>query len=108
MILNAYCIYDLKACVYHPPFYFHTDAAAARALSDTVNDSSTNISRHPADYVLYRVGTFDDASGRLEPLSPRHHVADANAFVQLAPVPLFPDQKVGIVSTTNTKANGAL
>jgi hypothetical protein len=103
MILNAYSIYDLKACLYHPPFYMHTDAAASRALSDTVNDASTNISRHPADYVLYCVGTFNDASGSLEPISPRRHVADAASFVRLQSQPLFDFPQAAAAATSGGK-----
>lgn len=85
MMLNAYSIYDLKALMFFPPFYLSTDGAAARAFSDTVNDPSTSISRHPSDYVLYCVGTFNDANGTLEPISPRRHIADAASFVRIQP-----------------------
>lgn len=85
MMLNAYSIYDVKALQWHPPFYVSTDAAAARLLADVVHDPNTLIGRHPTDHVLYCVGTFNDASGELQPISPRRHVADAAAFVPLPP-----------------------
>lgn len=89
MILNAYSIFDNKALVYHAPFFAHTDGSAARMISDTVNDPGTNLSRHPADYVLYRVGQFDDSSGAIVTQDPRIHVVDAIALVRTeAPLPL--------------------
>lgn len=95
MILNAYSIFDHKALQYFAPFFVSTDAAAARAFGDLVNDANTNISRHPTDYVLYCVGTFLDSSGRLEPISPIRHVADGAAFVRVTPdpLPLFEEAK---------------
>lgn len=85
MLLNAYSIYDRKALQYHPPFYASTDGAAARSLSDLVQDPNTTIGRHPSDYVLYAVGTYDDQKGVLAPLSPLRHVVDAAAFVKIQP-----------------------
>lgn len=81
MQLNAYSIYDRKALQYHPPFFTSTDGQAARSLSDLVQDNNTTIGRHPGDYVLYCIGTYDDAKGLMAPLSPVRHVVDAVAFV---------------------------
>lgn len=81
MKLLAYCIYDRKAVIFHAPFFSHSDGAAARSFGDVSNDKSTSIGRHPADYVLYRIGAFDDASGQL--LSEHHvHIVDAVALVE--------------------------
>lgn len=81
MKLHAYCVYDRKALVYNAPFFAVSDGSAARSFSDLANDKSTTVGRHPNDYVLFRVGSFDDASGQL--LSDTAvHIADANAFVQ--------------------------
>lgn len=85
MILRAYSIFDTKALQYHPPFYSSTDGAAVRSLSDLANDPNTNIGRHPADYVLYCVGTWDDNKGDFAPVSPLMHVMDAVALVKLTP-----------------------
>lgn len=88
MIYNAYSIFDNKALLFHPPFFQPTDGAATRMLADLVGDQNTSIGRHPGDYVLYRVGTYDDARGVLTPLDPRAHVMDAIALVSVT-VPLF-------------------
>lgn len=82
MILNAYSIYDRKALAYHSPFYQTTDGAAVRTFSDLVQDNNTQVGRHPADFVLYCVGSYDDAKGELTPLAPLRHVIDATALVR--------------------------
>lgn len=83
MILNAYAIYDRKGLVYHPPFYASQDGQAVRSLQDLVADPNTTIGRHPADYVLYRVGGYDDQSGQLLPASVLEHIIDASALVRV-------------------------
>lgn len=89
MILRAYSIFDHKALQYHPPFFASTDGAAVRSLQDLVNDQNTTIGRHPSDYTLYCIGTYDDSNGGLSPAAPLLHVMDAVALVKLTPAPLF-------------------
>lgn len=84
MKLYAYCVYDRKALVYNAPFFAVADGSAARSFADLANDLSTTIGRHPMDYVLFRVGSFDDTSGVL--LSDTAvHIADAHALVTPKP-----------------------
>lgn len=91
MLLNAYSIFDTKALIFHAPFFFAQDGQAVRALSDLVADTNTQIGRHPADFVLYRVGDWDDQSGQLGGDRTRVHVVDAISLVprNLAEQPLF-------------------
>lgn len=89
MIYRVYSIFDRKALIYHPPFFQPTDGAATRLVRDLANDVQTQIGRHPGDYVLYRVGTYDDSNGGLYPIDPRDHVVDVIALVD-RPADLFP------------------
>lgn len=102
MLLQAYSIYDRKALQYYPPFFASTDPAAVRMLSDLVNDTNSNVGRHPGDYVLYGVGTYSDQSGSLEPCVPLRHIMDAQALVPIQP-PLFG----GSFSETKPAVNAA-
>lgn len=92
MIIHCYCIFDRKALSYHPPYYAPTDGAAVRTLADAVADANNMLGRHPNDYVLYCVGSFDDSKGSMEPASPLRHVIDAIALVRAiqSEIP-FPD-----------------
>lgn len=74
MIINVYSIYDLKACVYGTPYFILNDQVAIRMFSDLVNDERSNVYRHPEDYVLYVVGSFDDSSGEIMKCVIRHVV----------------------------------
>lgn len=85
MKLNAYTLFDTKSLQYHSPFFTHTDGAAVRMLQDLVGDTNTNVGRHPADYVLYCCGTYEDSNAQLYPEQPLRHVMDAIALVTLKP-----------------------
>lgn len=91
MIMRCYSVYDRKALVYNPPFYAPTDGAAIRIVSDAANDQN-QLGRHPHDYVLFCVGTYDDQLGRLEPVVPLAHIIDVGALVTNQP-PLPFDRK---------------
>lgn len=85
MITNAYSIFDNKALVFNVPWFQPTHGAATRILSDLANDVGTNIGRHPGDYSLFRIGSYDDAKGIMQPITPLEHVIDAIALVKLTP-----------------------
>lgn len=66
MILRIFSVYDIKAEVFSPPFFMSTAGEAIRAFKDLVNDPNTTIGRHPEDYRLMALGTFDNGSGNIE------------------------------------------
>jgi len=65
MISTFYSVKDLKVGVYLPAFCLQNDISAVRAFGYSVRDKTvqTNLSLYPADFELYKVGTFDDQSG---------------------------------------------
>ncbi|AXH77037.1 MAG: nonstructural protein [Microviridae sp.] len=85
MIIRAYSIFDVKGSVFHTPWFQHTDALAMRTLHDLVNDPSTTIGRHPADFRLYFIGTYDDQLGLMMPVTPLAHVCEAVSLTVNAP-----------------------
>lgn len=60
MKTRVFSIFDAKAAVFGVPFFVHNDAMAVRLFSDLVNDPKSMVARHPEDYSLYFVGTFED------------------------------------------------
>lgn len=86
MILNAYSIYDIKAQVYSPPFYAVTHGAACRIVQDSL-DINSALARHPADFIVYQVGTFADDTGSFAKLEPREHVRDVISLVPAVTTP---------------------
>ncbi len=60
---RMFCVHDVKAKAYMQPWFLHQDGMATRAFADCVNDPEHNFGRHPADYTLFFIGVFDDATG---------------------------------------------
>lgn len=73
MKLNVYSVFDAKLACFGRPWYEMTDASAIRVFTDAVNDGS-NVQnqwhRHPEDFSLFVIGTFEDSNGMLKPSTP--------------------------------------
>lgn len=64
---NLYSIYDSKVEGYMQPFFLPNDQVAMRAFSDLVNEDNHDLNRHPEDYTLFNLATFDPTSGTVTP-----------------------------------------
>lgn len=56
-------IFDVKIGAYARPVAVPADGAAIRSFQDAVNDKSTEYNKHPEDYSIFNIGTYDDVSG---------------------------------------------
>lgn len=70
MQMTIYAIRDSKTEMYNRPFYAVAEGEAVRNFTDLVNDPTTTPGRHPADFALYRIGSYDDVSALIEGHSP--------------------------------------
>lgn len=68
-IVKVYSVRDAKLEAFMPPFYFPTNGMALRAFMDTVGDESSALAKHPSDFTLYELGSFDDSTGVFSMLS---------------------------------------
>lgn len=59
----VYSIFDKVGQVYHNPWIECSDATAARAFKIACADTGSLYGTCPGDFVLYRVGMFNDVSG---------------------------------------------
>lgn len=84
MIQKIYTIFDAKAHAYLPPFYMQNEKVAIRAFKDAVDDPKSNFYRHPEDYTLHCIGTFDDETAQLDTSIP-FLVASANQVSEVQP-----------------------
>lgn len=60
-----FSLFDERTGVYNVPFPAFTTADAERTIGRMVTNPQTEIFRDAADYNLYRVGTFDQATGMM-------------------------------------------
>lgn len=63
MIHKIYSIFDSKAEAYSLPFYYQHEGQALRTFGDWVNDPNTPYGKHPEDYTMFEIGTYDENNG---------------------------------------------
>jgi len=64
-MFKVYSIYDQKLQEFGQLAVSRNDEAMRRAVLDGVRGSNSMIEKYPSDYVLYRVGEFDQGTGFL-------------------------------------------
>lgn len=65
---NVYCIFDSKAEAYMTPWFVDKDGQALREFEDAIRDPQSPFNKHPEDYTLFKIGTFDQWKGKLSSL----------------------------------------
>lgn len=63
MIHSVFSVHDAKADAFLPPFILPKTEMAQRVFSDCVNSPDHQFGKHPEDYTLFHLGTFDDENG---------------------------------------------
>lgn len=62
MKLFVFSMYDTKTEIYGVPHFMKSQGEALRAVMDMLLEDNL-ISRHPEDFILFQLGTFDDSDG---------------------------------------------
>ena len=83
-------VLDVKAKAFLQPFFVPNVSMAVRSFGDAVLNPDSGIAKHPEDYNLYKLGTFDDNSGRLDSVSTPEFLSKAVDFVPGAVTPSVP------------------
>lgn len=67
---RIFAVYDVKAYAYLPPFFMPEKGMAARVFSDCVESESHQFGKHPEDYTLFFIGSFDDETAEIVSITP--------------------------------------
>lgn len=70
MITSVFTVHDSKAACFCTPYNSENNNTAIRDFSYAANDPTTPIGRHPSDYTLFCIGSFDNQTGQLTPIEP--------------------------------------
>ncbi len=68
--MNLYRVYDTKAEAYQAPIPMATDAVAIRSAAEAVNGEESPMSRHPEDFILFRVANYTETNAAITPCDP--------------------------------------
>jgi len=85
MVHMMYSVLDTKAGIYNTPFSAVSRGAALRVFSDVANDPKTSVAKHPEDYNLFEIGSYDDALGVMIPAQ-LVALGNASSFIVREPV----------------------
>lgn len=77
MKFKVFSIYDAKAKAFQTPFYMVELGQALRAFEDLCKDTDTLVYRHPEDFQLYEIGSYDDSNAKHESYIPLELVSTA-------------------------------
>ncbi|WNK14143.1 MAG: nonstructural protein [Microvirus sp.] len=68
--LIAVAVFDAAVGSFNRPFFVPSLGLALRSFADEVNryDDNNPMSRHPNDFSLYKLGSYDEISGRFDSL----------------------------------------
>lgn len=80
-VFGVYALYDRVGMTYMQPFYFQYDAQAVRKIQDDMADANSMLVKHPKDFSLYRLGTYDLNMGELCGLEKPVFICDVNSLV---------------------------
>lgn len=70
MILQAFSVFDTKGKAFNLPFFQPVAGLAVRQLTEMTADSKSLLAKYPEDFILYHVGSFDDATAVFTSMSP--------------------------------------
>lgn len=70
LLLEVFTVFDEKAKAFLAPFTARSAPEAVRMFTDTAMDPVSMIAKHPSDFTLFRIGSFDVGNGRLEAWDP--------------------------------------
>lgn len=81
MQVKVFSCYDSKAAAYAQPFFSPTVVTGRRAFGDACADPNTMLNKHPEDFTLFLLGTFDDQLGSFDLLSPPESLGLASSYL---------------------------
>lgn len=80
MNLEIFSIKDMAADAYQSPFVVQTTEVALRSFREAVQNPESPFHKHPQDYALYHIGTFDQKRGVITPCDP-YKLVDATSLL---------------------------
>lgn len=83
MKFAMFAVHDSAAEAFARPMFLPAKGAAVRTFADEVNRVADDnpLYKHPEHFDLYELGSYDDATGKIEALeTPKHVVAARDLF----------------------------
>jgi len=85
MKLKMFSVFDSKVGAFMNPFFVRSTAEAIRVFSDAVSNPQQGFCKHPEDYTLFEIGSWDDQTAAIDHLDTPHSLGLAVQFVKPDP-----------------------
>ena len=85
MYQELYTVKDQKAETFYPPFVQQNEQVAIRTFSQLINDPNHPFGKNPEDYVLFKVGEYDDIDMKISLLEAIRPVVRGDEIPTWAP-----------------------
>lgn len=82
MIMRLFAIFDKVAQIYTDPISRLNSAVAERDFKTVCGDEGTVYNKHPNDFALYELGSWDPSTGGIESFVPPILVCDGSKFAR--------------------------
>lgn len=66
--MYIFSIFDSKAEIYNTPIFLPAIGQARRTFGDQVNDDESPFGKHPEDYTLFHIGSYETDTAEITPL----------------------------------------
>lgn len=80
VIYTAFAIRDIKTESFNMPYFQTHKAAAMRSFQDLASDPQAIICKHPADFQLFEIGTYNSQTGAMVPHDTPVYLATASDY----------------------------
>lgn len=82
MQTKIFSVFDSKAKAFMAPFTMGTVGMALRSFEEVANNRDHLIGKHPDDFSLYEIGTFDDEFAQITARTPLNLIGVASEYVK--------------------------
>lgn len=72
LVEGCYTVLDAKSGGFHTPFFAPTDGHALRSFQELVTAPDTIPGKHPEDFSLHRIGSFNSETAEFTPMPPKN------------------------------------
>lgn len=80
---QVFSLFDKTSLSYNLPMFYTSQGEAMRGFLDIIEDTRTIVHRHPEDFSLYLIGSFDENSGLVDSLQEPKQVCTAIDLIRV-------------------------
>jgi uncharacterized protein YozE (UPF0346 family) len=80
--MKVFAVFDTKVNAYLNPFLMRTRGEAIRGFAEAANDEKTTFAKHPDDFILFEIGTWDEYQGKYTNEASPVSIGSARQFVE--------------------------